>query len=832
MKLRTSGAGRTLFLATLLSLSIVACGGNTVSETSSSESTVLTNPALPKTLAKISGIILQDSENIQTLEEFYDLRGELILQADGELPIINWKVLNGSTTKTSGSFTPTAKQFSLQIPVSVADNVIQIYADDGSPNPLIFSKQVTRNTAPLLKGSLELSRNLVFTSESTSVIARIAIDSSLTTGLSVKLVELSASGAETSVATMVDTGVLGQGDEVQGDGIYSAQFSVISTSETVKAYRAVVTASSTAFGVTKSVQRDIRVTTRLPDTALNSILSAQKAATNRLTTARASGLPSLKQAVQTELSLLRANPDVQIATTNDAGTAISVVYKSGIAGIIGKPDAGIKGGADLEKGEASLVATNLTSSRSIRPQNYTKPSNGLTLPHLQTYKSFEDGCPQASTSNLKQTNGSAKEKSVGVATKPIGSNRVFALAANYSQWGENDDIPQLAATLEKNDCLDVSYKRTAKDGEGSVEDFKDLGQYGMILISSHGDTHYSLLGSDTFSAMSTISKTFGWTPASAQVVIYSNMLVTTANKSTYEADLKAGRLVIWGDVYGVMPTFIRTYAGQMSDSVVYMSICRGSWNNTMADAFIARGAKAYIGYSDYVSVPFTISSSKTLFTEFLKASNTLGDAFALVSPKIESAPDPDPAEFRLIGTSDVSVGAGLRNGDFESGSLGAWTQTGDGRIVSQLGGALPTGKYMAIISTGLGYTTTAGSISQVLCLGTETQLTYRWNFQSEEFLEYVGSQFQDAFVVTLTEIANPTNKVQIQSSTIDSLASNVSAVSNSFDQGGVFETGWRTTSFTIPLALKGKRVRLSFSVTDVGDSSYDTAVLLDEIKLK
>jgi len=52
---------------------------------------------------------------------------------------------------------------------------------------------------------------------------------------------------------------------------------------------------------------------------------------------------------------------------------------------------------------------------------------------------------------------------------------------------------------------------------------------------------------------------------------------------------------------------------------------------------------------------------------------------------------------------------------------------------------------MALISTGLGFTTAAGSIAQPVCLpplppgATTWTLSYDWNFFSEEFLEFCGS---------------------------------------------------------------------------------------------
>lgn len=787
---------------------------------SNAKGTVSSNPATLKVPAKVSGILLQDEPEVQVAQATYTLRGELILELPGDLPLLQWKVIGPSSAQ--GTAQSGGQQFSIDVPVALGDNRVEVVAQDGVPVPIAYSKQVIRNAAAAFKGTLDLTRNLAFVNEPAVTLARVAVDPALVDADSVRLVAVQTDGSEIDVGVMVDNGALGQGDEVQGDGIYSAQVTVLGAAEGAHTYRAVATLAG-ATGTARSVSRAVQIATRLPDAALTAILDTQQAATDRLKTAAEAGPAALKAAVAAEVVTLRANADVAVASGNDAGTAISVLYKSGVAGVIGEPDASVKGGS----------ATQFASPRGRAAYPPAVPFGVGAA--ARPYEAYAGVCPageRAAALRAKaQSAGHGTLQAAADSTPAIGSNRVYALAANYSQWGENDDVPQIAAELQKNRCLDVTYKKTTASGGGSVEDFKNLGQYGMVLISSHGDTHYSLLGSDTFTAWSLMYKIFGWTPASAQVVLFSNMRVTTANKATYEEDLKAGRLVIWGTTYGVMPSFIRKYGGTMPASVVYMSICRGSWNNTMADAFIGNGAKAYLGYSDYVAVAFTLTAGTTLFTEFLKSENTLADAYAKISPKVEV--DSDPAEFRLVGASDLKVGqGGLRDGDFESSTLGAWTPSGDGRVIPQLGSAVPNGKYMAIISTGLGFTTEAGSLAQTLCLSTEELLSYRWNFQSEEFLEYVGSQFQDAFVVTMVDADDPANQATVQSDTIDSLAGGVSHVSNSFDQGDVYATGWRTTTFTIPPSLRGKRVRLTFSANDVGDSIYDTAVLIDDVKLQ
>jgi hypothetical protein len=61
-----------------------------------------------------------------------------------------------------------------------------------------------------------------------------------------------------------------------------------------------------------------------------------------------------------------------------------------------------------------------------------------------------------------------------------------------------------------------------------------------------------------------------------------------------------------------------------------------------------------------------------------------------------------------------------------------------------------------------------------------------------------------------------------------------SEVPFSFDRGDAWSVGWRTESIDVSAlaaANVGKSVTLRFSAGDVGDSIYDTAVLIDGIRL-
>jgi len=184
-------------------------------------------------------------------------------------------------------------------------------------------------------------------------------------------------------------------------------------------------------------------------------------------------------------------------------------------------------------------------------------------------------------------------------------------------------------------------------------------------------------------------------------------------------------------------------------------------------------------------------------------------------------------------TNELHYSFDLINGNFEFGNLSGWFREGDGRVITQLGDQQPTeGNFMGIISTGLGYTESSGSISQPFRVPDSVEtLSIRWNFISEEFMEYVGSQYQDYLTISITDSTGAVHVIFHE--TIDSFVDYGLVCCTppiSFDQGDCYMTGWRQLVHDIS-AFQGQVVRLRIACGDVGDSIYDSACLLDEITI-
>jgi hypothetical protein len=180
-----------------------------------------------------------------------------------------------------------------------------------------------------------------------------------------------------------------------------------------------------------------------------------------------------------------------------------------------------------------------------------------------------------------------------------------------------------------------------------------------------------------------------------------------------------------------------------------------------------------------------------------------------------------------IDADGTSVQEFLKNGDFETGDLTYWTLTGLGDVGTALGPIEPfEGQYMAMISSGdgsIGGSSSALEQTFTVPLGATT-LTLHYNFVSEEYPEFVGSDFNDVFLATLH---TPNGSREIAFEEVNN--------ANFYEVEGIpcgsgdctwGQTGWLEASIDVA-QWAGTDDTLSLTVHDVGDTIYDTIVLLD-----
>jgi hypothetical protein len=573
---------------------------------------------------------------------------------------------------------------------------------------------------------------------------------------------------------MYDDGNLSHGDEIQGDGLYSNSLTLNRAHAGQIRIRVQATSNEIGGPVTSySPYGQIEVVAQVSQQVADATIATQEAGAQQYNAFATQY--GAQQAPTMTVQWLLGQPGVASASIS-ASRDISIRYTTGLTGVIIIDEPGTDGGSGG------------TSERGIGPR---------ILPFSQTVGTFQP----------------SYQKAAKAADQTVGSNKVLVYAPNHAQflsWGTAFE-DQINTLLTNSSCphYEVTY---LQDGAANVDALDHLCDYGLIVIHTHG----GIDGNDVIFLTGEEYSFFGH--------FFDHWILGRLTTATHTGS---------NDTYwAIRPSFISSRAGTCPNTIVYNGSCQSAQNLTMSNAFIGKGTSTYFGFSETVGSGFDRDMAMATLPNIINGSMSTSQAF---TPG-QSDPGNMHASFLMLPSSAaVRVGAGLLNGDFEQGSLSGWTSTGDGRVITQLGFLLPTGgTYMGVVSTGLGFTTTSGAIEQSFCLpSSATTLTLRWNFLSEEFMEWVGSQYQDYFRIVLTDEGGTQHVVL--STNVDYLAHNfqLSRVSPGivFDQGDVWMTGWQSLSYNVS-GMAGQTVTLRMEAGDVGDSIYDTAVLIDDVKLQ
>jgi hypothetical protein len=456
----------------------------------------------------------------------------------------------------------------------------------------------------------------------------------------------------------------------------------------------------------------------------------------------------------------------------------------------------------------------------------------------------------------------------GASSPPlsIGSKRASVLAPFNAEFGALDEAEAIAATLKDVGCpfFDVSYQKGAK---ADLFQFRHANEAGIFAVTSHGDATFKGLSAE-------VSAAYSWEHDGSQEVLWTGEAVDCSKfSSSYSScngggtvcgngigecvlgksnkcvdfkhsDLRTGRVVLSDTTYGILPSFVSHHAKtrKFPKSLVYLGSCRGLFNGGFAAAYFGNGARAVVGYDDYVKSEFAFERGTAFFDELINEASEAGPALG------DTATHEDPGNVgsfvRLFGAPNLSASDySIVNQSWETGDATAWTAAGDGRVITALGATIPVhGKFMGLISTGLGFTQQTGELKQKFCIAPDkTSVSLYWKYYSEEFLEFCGSSFQDAFQATLQ---NSTGKITMVDVKVDTLCPpgqcggcggnyvGLTPSDVSFDVGGVYNTTWQEATANISALAGTGPVTLTLFTTDAGDSIYDTVVLIDNVEFK
>lgn len=190
-------------------------------------------------------------------------------------------------------------------------------------------------------------------------------------------------------------------------------------------------------------------------------------------------------------------------------------------------------------------------------------------------------------------------------------------------------------------------------------------------------------------------------------------------------------------------------------------------------------------------------------------------------------------------TTGSSFVGDLNNLSFESGITG-WQIQGNGGIMDLpfVGSLSMDGNKAIAISTDdlsvYGFSgTPQGGTTSMLISGTlsvpsgATSLLFDYYFLSAEFIEYIGSEFDDTLTLTVSG-AQGGYTTTIESVNMYAIEDCISFTSDI--NGDMYHTGAKT--YTADISSLGNEISFTLAISDVGDEIYVSVLLLDNVRFQ
>jgi len=625
-----------------------------------------------------------------------------------------------------------------------------------------------------------------------------------------RLERVDSSGKVTQLATLVDNGNLVEGDDIQSDGTYSAYVTFKETVEGVFYLRA---AGPGLDGQDEySASRDISAVADFKEGELEHMNLVIEEGGAAFDAALDEGKKPADAAAIARDALL-ARPNVSAVSLGDSNYSLAVQFKNGAAGLIDRTPAGTKGGASRR------TCGSEHASDEVACVDHALSSGGAGLPE----------------------------------------NFGALLLSPFQDELENTENAHLSGLLKASTCPHYRHEGVYENKKASFGITRELGNFGLVSIDTHGNnfSHFKY-DPKTMTSQAFRRSDNAYSKSTLLVLRGGADKNSLANAGVRKA-MKEGAYLVAGENMAITAVFFKRWVKRrLPRSLVMLSACNSATHPDIVDSLISRGARAVLGYKGTVTIGFTQDRSAEFFDcMFGKSSHpdNLPTASACYKYKeswnlFEKASafviSPKNHDMRLVG------GSTLVNGDFDQKGR-YWETGGDARFLASFGAARATGHHMAFLSTGLGFTKGHGVISQMMCLKDQaySRLKFRFKLYSAEFKKYCDvAGFDDTFRVVaqagqnkvifpksngigddpgyqITEFCNE----QLQPSDVKMPEIKVVGGEDR-DTDGTFMTDWQDADIDISEVTRAGSLNLRFEVVDRGDSAFDTAVLIDDVRLE
>ncbi len=755
----------------------------------------------------------------------------------------------------SGSATPGRFWQAGPITLVPGDNRVNVTATDGVRS-VGDSVVVTYNPTFRFDENLATRPSVLWSGVETEVVFSVALTRTGQVDLgALKLVQYSPDGEPIGqgggggeVGVLADDGRLSvSGDEIQQDGVFT------------------LTARFTCSGEPLYFRATVPVAGQTTYTAVSPLVRVD--CVERLSVASCEAKKSILAAAESALVGGAAPSDIagqlrgeatiaEAGVTDDGSRAVWMVFADGVLGTAMAPREGTRGGAVALRA-AGMVGESSTADVTVPVLS----KRALVLSPFAT--GFGEGDESAEVATrLGALECPSYEVETGAAIS--GASAGLGQLRGLSGYGVATVATHGAELFSGMSASRMRELRWAHIGPQEV-------------VWSGSTVDCAALVQEQTACVVTSQEPTGGCPVGTRCLVTKGVASDTGSSGQgvcvdeTQEDLRLGRAVMTNLGYAVTPSFFSAWRGRgYPASLVHFGACSSMRNGSLASELYAAGARGVSGFSGTVGHTFAREVALGLVES--AAGGTLGEV-------VTRREDPEHAGtmWRVFGATNLSLaGSEVINGGFEQ-RLTGWRTGGDGRVVSRFGTAQPvSGKSMGLVSTGLGFSLASGELRQTFCVPEgATRLTFNWKFVSEEFKEWCGtSKFQDAFSATLIDETGAVNALVDVS--VDDLCGysdgTCAACANpqpcdaacegeagcyasgglcsgvfncqcgrdftgltvspiGFDQGGVYEVMWRRAERDVERFAGRGPVTLVLSVLDLGDSLFDTAVLVDEISV-